>query len=185
MKYTVAVFLFLLPAMAQEIKLPPGIEKLADKASEVVDVTLDQNLLQLASRFLSDKDADEARVKRLVAGLKGIWVRSFEFENPGEYSEADVEMIRSQLRGPGWSRIVGVRSKKGGDNAEVYIKTENGQIMGLTVVAAEPKELTFVNISGPIRPEDLQELGGRFGIPRMDEVAPSRKGKSDSTKKEE
>ncbi len=185
MRYTLVVFLSLLPLMAQEIKLPPGIEKLADKATETVDVTLDQNLLQLASRFLSDKDSDEARVKKLVAGLKGIWVRSFEFDKPGEYLESDVDSLRSQLKAPGWSRIVGVRSKKGGDNAEVYLKTENGQITALTVLATEPRELTIVHISGPIRPEDLQELGGRFGIPRMDEVTPSRKRSGGESKKEE
>jgi hypothetical protein len=184
MRYMLAVFLCLLPAMAQEIKLPPGIEKLADKATEVVDVTLDQNLLQLASRFLSDKDGDEARVKKLVAGLKGIWVRSFEFEKPGEYLDSDVEAIRSQLRAPGWSRIVGVRSRKAGENAEVYLKTEGGLITGLTVVSAEPRELTIVNIAGPIRPEDLQELGGRFGIPKLSGTVPSPKAAGESKKEE-
>ena len=40
-----------------------------------------------------------------------------------------------------------------------YLKLENEQ---------EAKQLTIVSISGPIRPEDLQELGGHFGIPRME-----------------
>src|SRR5579862_7335411 len=117
----------LAPLGAQAIKLPPNLERLAAKATEVVDVTMDANLLQLASRFLSDKDADEAQVKKLVAGLKGIYVKSFEFDKTGEYQEADVESIRAQVKNPAWSRIVGVRSQKSGDNAEVYVKTENGK----------------------------------------------------------
>jgi hypothetical protein len=171
---------------AQDIKFPASLDRLADKADEVVDVTLDANLLQLASRFLSQKDADQAKVKKLVGGLKGVYVRSFEFSRPGEYAEADVESIRSQLKSPAWSRIVTVRNKRGGgDNAEVYIRTENGQIAGLTVLAAEPKELTIVNIVGLITPEDLADLGGNFGIPKIDGVSNKSSKKATTEKKEE
>jgi hypothetical protein len=156
----------LLPAAAQEIKFPASLEKLASKASETVDVTMDQNLLQLASKFLSDRDPDEARAKRLIAGLKGIYVKSFQFDHRGEYQDSDVEEIRSQLKAPNWSRVVGVRSRKDGDNADIFIKTESGQVTGLVVLVAEPRELTFVNIIGPINPEDIRDLGGHFGIPR-------------------
>ena len=78
--------LVLAPLGAQEIKLPASLDRLAAKATEVVDVTMDANLLQLASRFLSDKDADDAQVKKLIGGLKGIYVRSFEFEKAGRVS---------------------------------------------------------------------------------------------------
>jgi hypothetical protein len=178
MRFAIVGLLSLLPLVAQDIKLPPGIEKLADKASEVVDVTMDQSMLQLAVKFLSDKDPDQAKVKRLVGGLRGIYVRSFEFDSPGEYQPSDVESIRAQLRPPVWSRIVGVRSRKKGDNAEVYLRSDGNQITGLMIIAAEPKELTIVSINGFIRPEDLQELGGHFGIPGMDSDHP-RKGATD------
>lgn len=170
MRFACVVCLGMLSLAAQELKMPAGLDKLADKASQVVDVTMDQSMLQLASRFLSDKDPDEARVKRLVAGLKGVYVKSYEFDSAGEYQPSDVEMIRSQLKPPAWTRIVGVISRKGGENAEVFIATGgvNGPITGLAVIAADPKELTIVNIVGQIRPEDLRELGGNFGIPKMD-----------------
>ena len=178
MRYAIVGALCLMPLVAQDIKLPPGIEKLADKAVEVVDVTMDASMLQLAMRFLSDKDPDQVKVKKLVGGLKGIYVRSFEFDNPGEYQQSDVESIRSQLRSPAWSRIVGVRSRKKGENAEVYLRNDGNQINGLMIISAEPKQLTIVSINGLIRPEDLQELGGHFGIPRMESDTP-RKGAND------
>ena len=167
----------LMPLAAQDIKMPPSLDRLAAKASEVVDVTMDSSLLQMASKFLSDKDADEAKAKKLVSGLKGIYVKSFEFEKAGEYDMADVEAIRSQLRAPAWSRIVGVKSRKNGENAEVYLKTENGKISGLTVIAAEPKELTIVNIVGTIDPDELSDLGGHFGIPKIDATSTKKTGK--------
>lgn len=170
MRY-LAFIALLLPAAAQEFKIPANLDRLADKATEVVDVTLDANMLQLASRFLSDKDPDQARVKKLVTGLKGVYVKSFEFEKTGEYEDSDVIALRSQLKGPAWTRIVGVRSKKNGDNADVFIGSDAGQVTGLVVIAAEPKELTVVSIVGSIKPEDLRDLGGNFGIPKI-EIGP-------------
>ncbi len=151
----------------QDVKMPVNLDKLAARASESVDVTLDASMLQLASGFLSKNDPDEAQVKKLVSKLKGVYVRSFEFDKEGQYSMSDVEMIRSQLRGPGWSRIVGVKSTHGEDS-EVYLKKDGDQVGGLVVIDAEPKELTIVHIDGPINPEELSELGGHMGIPRMD-----------------
>jgi hypothetical protein len=176
MKFSIAVLAALLPLSAQDIKMPPGLEKLAARASEVVDVTLDGALLQLASRFLSEKDPDEANVKRLVGGLKGVYVKSFEFDQRDQYKDSDVEEFRSQLRAPGWSRIVGARSKRNGDNSEVYLKTDGGQITGLAVIVTDPRELTIVNIVGSIRPEDIRDLGGHMGIPKLD-IGPIRKDK--------
>jgi hypothetical protein len=159
----------LLPAAAQELKLPASLDQLEKKASNTVDVTLDGALLQLASRFLSDKDADEAKVKRLVGGLKGIYVKSFEFDKDGEYQESDIALIRAQLKPPAWSRIVGFHSKKNGDNADVWVAMDgSGQFSGLCILSVEPRELTIVSIVGTIKPEDIRELGGNFGIPKFD-----------------
>jgi len=144
-----------------------------------VDVTLDASMLQLASGFLSKDDPDEAQVKKLVSKLKGVYVRSFEFDKEGQYSMSDVEAIRSQLRGPGWSRIVGVKSIRG-ENSEVYLKKDGGQIGGLVVLDAEPKELTIVHIDGAINPEELSELGGHMGIPRMDKTKTGKKDKDNA-----
>jgi len=167
MKRALLLLMAALPVAAQDVKIPPSLEKLAAKAAEVVDVTLDGQTLQIAGKFLSGKDPDEAKVKNLINGLKGIYVRSFEFDKEGEYSPSDVEALRSQARGPGWSRLVGVVSRKSGENAEIFIKLDGGKVGGLVIVSAEPKELTFVNIVGSIDMDQLSELGGHFGVPEI------------------
>ena len=168
MKYALVLFFAIGPLLAQDVKLPADFDKLAAKASEVVDVSLDGPMLRLAGRFLSSNDPDEAKVKNIVTGLKGIYVKSFEFEKEGEYSPSELDEIRHQLRGPGWSRMVGVVSKRGGDNAEIYLKLDDSHIGGLVILCAEPKELTVVNIVGHISLDDLSELGGHFGIPDVE-----------------
>lgn len=147
---------------AQGLKLD-HLDRLSSKASETVNVTLDGSLLRMASRFLSD-DSDEAELKKLVAGLKTIVVRSFEFKNTGEYLEADVESIRNQLRDPGWKKIVEVRSKVDG-NADIYLRTDGDHVVGATLISAEPKELTIVHIDGTIDLEGMRKIAGNFGVP--------------------
>ena len=142
------------------------LDHLGAKATETVDVNIDERLMQITAKFLSGKDPDEVKIKELVNGLKGIYVKSFEFERDGVYLPADIESIRSQLRNPAWSRILNVSSKREG-SIEVYLMTSAAHVGGLVVVATDPKELTVVNIVGPVNLEKLSQLEGQFGVPEL------------------
>jgi hypothetical protein len=163
-----AIACLLLAGAAEAQQLKWNFDKLAARASDSVDVSLEGPLLRLGTSFLSDTDKDQAKIKKLVGGLKGIYVRTFEFKKPGEYSAADVESFRAPLHGPEWQRIVGVHSNEEGETVEVYIRSEAKGIGGLAIIACEPKELTLVNIVGPIDLDSLSELGGQFGIPEVE-----------------
>src|SRR5215211_6515907 len=152
---------------AQDSRLQmSSLDHLAAKASQTVDVNIDERLMRMAAKFLSDKDADEKEVKQLIANLKGIYVRSFEFELDGQYSAADVDVIRTQLRGPGWSRLVNITSRKDG-NLEVYLQLNGEQIGGLAVLHTDNRELTVVNLVGPVDLDKLAKLEGQFGVPEL------------------
>ncbi|HEV8370901.1 MAG TPA: DUF4252 domain-containing protein [Pyrinomonadaceae bacterium] len=154
-------------ARAQDPKIQLAhLDHLAAKANETVDVNIDERLIQLTIKLFDDKDEDEAKIKKLVQGLKGIYVKNFEFDNDNEYSSADVDSIRSQLREPSWTRLLNVTSKREG-NVEVYISMSGSQINGLAVISAEPKELTIVNLVGPVDLEKLSKLEGNLGIPDL------------------
>jgi hypothetical protein len=53
----------------------------------------------------------------------------------------------------------------------VFVKQEKGQVAGVAIIAAEPKELTIVSIDGTIDLAQLAALGGQFGIPKIDASA--------------
>jgi hypothetical protein len=171
-------------ADAQELPWKMNFEKFAAQATETVDVTLDANMLNLAKNFLSDHDKDQREAKEIVSQLKGIYVRSYEFDKTGVYNEADIEAFRAQLKAPEWNRIVGVHSKREGENDYVYIRQVGGKMTGLAVIAAEAKELTLVYIDGPIDLQKISALSGEFGVPKMDyghaKVEDPHKGKGDA-----
>lgn len=155
-------------AQGPQLKLD-SLAGLENRASEVVDVSLDEALIQMAANVIGKQtkiDGHDARkLKEFISGLRGVYVRSYQFEQEGAYNQADVDAIRSQLRSPEWSRIAGVRSKKKNENAEVYVLTQAGKMQGLAIVAANPKELTVVNIVGTFDPSILSDLDGDFNIP--------------------
>ena len=170
----VAVALIAAPAAwAQSAKLNLSyLGTLADRADEVVDVTLDGATLRFAEKFMeADEDEkDDPEFFQLIKKLSGIYVKSFEFSKPGEYSEADVEAIRAQLRGSAWTKFVNVQSRRDRERDEIYLMTDpSGKInLGLAILVAEPRELTVVNIVGPIDVEHLAHLEGKMGVPDLD-----------------
>jgi Domain of unknown function (DUF4252) len=154
---------------AQDARVPlEQLDKLAKLAEDTVEVSLDQKLLTVASKFLNSSDPTQAKVKELVAGLQGIYVRVFTFDKPGEYATSDLDPIRNIVKAAGWQKIVGVRSKRAGDNVDVHLRLVNDNIHGLVIIAAQPKELVVVNILGPIDLEKLSQLQGQLGIPKLD-----------------
>ncbi|HYR83282.1 MAG TPA: DUF4252 domain-containing protein [Terriglobia bacterium] len=148
---------------AQQLNLQ-SLDKFADKAKDKVVMDLDQASLQLASSFLSSEKKDEAAARKISSDLKGIYVRVFEFDRAGVYTEADLKPVRDQLKAPQWKRILTVQ-----DDEEVGIWTysEAGMPAGIAIVVAGANELTVVNLVGPIRPQDLSNIGGQFGIPEI------------------
>ncbi len=151
------------------------LDRLAEKTGEVVNVTLDEGLIRLAASFLKGGGEDLREVRNILPGLKGIYVRSYNFETANAYSAADVEKIEQQLKG--WSTIVEVRSGRKGEHSKVMLKP--GQ--GIVVLNSGPRELTVVNIEGSITMEQLEKLGGHLGIPEVD----VKKNKSSSKVKDE
>ena len=167
----------LLPAQLLQLRIT-GLDGLASKAKETVDITLDSNLLQMAGGFLAGngKDKDAKDIKALLAGLKAITVRSYEFKEDGQYRIEDLEPIRAQLRTPGWSKIVSTQSK--GEISEIYTRTEKGKMVGFAIIAAEPRELTVVAIEGSIDLNDLSKLKG-LGVPAIPIPDQGKKGKQE------
>jgi Domain of unknown function (DUF4252) len=161
------IFSTVLSVFAQKARLEiDQLDRLFPKAVQTVDVRVESSLLLIAAKFLKNDNADEAMVKELLSTLKGVYVKGVEFDKEGEFTEADLESIRTQLRAPGWQRIVGVRSKRDGENAEVHLMLEGGVIAGVSVLVFDLKQLYIVNVVGPLDPEKIGQLRGRFGIPK-------------------
>jgi hypothetical protein len=165
MSAAVCVLLVSATASAQTFTIPDRIEKLAGRARESVNITLDGALLQLAGQFLDSGKGDERAVKEVVSKLKGIHVRTFEFDKDGEFSDSDLDALRAQLKSPGWARLI--EAKDDGEHTQVFVKQDKNELGGLVILSSQRRELSIVIIDGAIDLKRLSTLRGNFGIPNV------------------
>jgi hypothetical protein len=146
----------------QDAKLQlANLDKLSEKAARVTDVTLDGSLLTFAGNLIEkidagDKDVDE--LKAIIKNLKGIYIKSFQFDEASQYSKADVDAIRSQLTSPRWSKIVQSIEKRHNEYDEIYVLKNGDRIGGVVILVAEARELTVVNLVGDVPVEKVASL---------------------------
>lgn len=161
-----AALLAALPlAFAQPLKLDV-FEKLKKRATSVVDLNLNKDLLSLGMSFLGgDRSVDAAKIKKLAEGLNGIQIRSLEFEKEGDFSSKDVQELIEEMAGKGWQLVISADEKKEAEISRIWVMSgSNGEVGGMRILSAEPKELTVIEINGKVRLEDLKDLSG-LGIP--------------------
>ena len=84
MKITMAVLGWLLiapvSALAQGARLQlDNLDRLAGQAAESVNITIDAAMLKLATAFLKD-ERENVELKEMLNDIRGIYVRSFEFD---------------------------------------------------------------------------------------------------------
>jgi uncharacterized protein DUF4252 len=184
--WTLILTVMLVPVVSAAGQNPrmrmPDLSQLAARSTNTVDISLDGALLSLAARFLDDGDSEEREVKRLLASVKGIYVKTFEFDRDGGYSSSDVDSVRQQLTGPGWSRLMGIGSRRDGENVDIYMWMDGNRPGGLAILAAQPRQLVIVNIIGEIDLEKLRAIEGQFGVPRFDL---ERRSKDDRKRKDD
>jgi hypothetical protein len=157
-------------ANAQDAKLSfERLSSLETKARDVVEVNVDGKLLELAKRVttkLNDKDAKT--VGQAISGLKGIYVRVYNFAEPNQYDLSDIDQIRSELSNPAWQKVANVRSKRNDQKVDIYTMFTGDMMSGAAVVISDNKTIALVNVIGVIDIETLVELSGRMNIPKMD-----------------
>jgi Domain of unknown function (DUF4252) len=153
------------PAAGPQLQIP-DFSHLRGKAADSTDITLDGFLLRIAKKFAAeDRSGDEAL--SILSDIKSLRVKNFEFDSDGEYSRADVDAVRKQLAGPGWSALAQVHRRDPQEDVDVFVNIDGDKILGIAVVASEPRSFTIVNIVGSIDIDKLAKIEGQFGIPRV------------------
>ncbi|UCE17798.1 MAG: DUF4252 domain-containing protein [Gemmatimonadota bacterium] len=120
---------------------------------------------------------EEPELAELLSKIKLIKVRTFSIDDQDtDEISTRVTDMGQKLDREGWEKIV--RVKDYDEQVYVYMKSTNGNIDGMVVIAVEyDEEAAFVNIVGEITPESLEKLYGRFSIPELDSIRTSSRSK--------
>jgi hypothetical protein len=159
-----ALALLPLAAVAQAARIKmPDFSGLAAKAKESVDIELDKDMLRNAGSFMTGK-VDDPQFAEQMKELEGIYIKTFEFDKPGQYSISDITDMMKQVESGGWKKLMSVRD--GDERVEMWMR-DNSVDGGMFFVASEPKELVVINIVGKVNLETLRKLQGRMGVPNL------------------
>lgn len=177
------------PQTNSETSLDPrGIDALAAHATFSTQFTFDETMLHAASQTVPDD------LRPVIAKLRSITVHTFRYSAPGMYDAADLDAVRAQYSGHGWthwmSKEVNGRAAAvlqsapgamGSGNAasgppvkpadpvrtDVWVRMDHNDFDGVVLIAANEKNVNVVVVDGMISPADLLHLRGHFGIPRF------------------
>jgi hypothetical protein len=168
--FAIVALVLLIPvtARAQDGRLNLDfLDKLESRASDHTNVTVDPSMLVIVGGAIPPNNPQAAAAKQLLSELKGIYVRTFEFDSDDAFTMDDLNAIRRQLSAPGWTRMVSVNEKKDKELTEIHVFQQGGKPAGFAILVAERRELVVVNIVGPIDFSKLGALGGMLGIPQL------------------
>jgi hypothetical protein len=158
------------------------LDKLGVNAKSSSNVTLDGDTLKLAAGMLANRGDKDPGVSSLAEHLRGVYVRSYEFDKPGEYAEADLAPLRTYLKQQKWKNIVDVREVKEWTQIFFLPAPDNNKLEGVAVVSTAPTKMTVVYIDGEINMDDLHKLSGNMGIPDIKLLAGDKSAEKNGDK---
>jgi hypothetical protein len=132
-----------------------GTEKFAAGASDVTDVNLGPDMLGMVSGKHGGNMAHK---------LNFMVVRTYEYPKPGMYNLADVDVYRQKLKAGNWNCFIHTHESKTGESTDICNRPlPDGQGNEMVIMTVEPKELTFIHMSGTGSLADLSKLGALGG----------------------
>src|ERR1039457_5207685 len=137
-----------------------GTEKFAKGASDVTEINLDPKMMGMVPGSAGEAglgrkmeclvistSQDGAGEAGLARKMKFMVIHTYEYPKAGMYSEEDVEAYRKKLQDGTWSGSIHVKDKDG--TTDICSRTSpDHEGAEMVIMAAEPKELTFIHMSG-------------------------------------
>jgi len=137
---------------------------------EFVEVNLNHAMLKFAAKLASRHEPEAAE---LVGNLKSIRVNVVGLDDSNRGATVEqIEAVRRKLEAQGWTKMVTVREKNGGDNVDVHVMQRGEEaIDGLVVTVIDRKgEAVFVNIVGNINADQISKIAEKFDIDPLKKV---------------
>ena len=157
--------LLALPAMAQEDELKdlPGYVDFGDLSATYGDPKITINLGGTMLGFvgmMSSEDSPET--SELISKLKGIRVQIYSMDEDASAAKNQFGKTKKGLKSSGWEPIVQINEDD--EQVLVYMKMENDNMEGMTVMVVDDEEAVFVNIIGQLNPAELGKVMESFDV---------------------
>ena len=137
---------------------------------QFVEINLSPAMLKFAARIAARQEPETAE---LIRNLKSIRVNVVGLDDSNRSATIEkIEGVRRKLETQGWTKMVTVREKNGGDNVDVHVMQRGEEaIDGLVVTVLDKKgEAVFVNIVGNINADQIAQIAEKFDLEPLRKV---------------
>jgi hypothetical protein len=157
--------LLALPAMAQEDELKdlPGYVDFGDLSATYGEPKITINLGGTMLGFVGMmSSAESPETSELISKLKGIRVQIYSMDEDASAAKNQFGKTKKGLKSSGWEPIVQINEDD--EQVLVYMKMENDNMEGMTVMVVDDEEAVFVNIIGQLNPAELGKVMESFDV---------------------
>ena len=152
------------PPPLQQNWYPQAIEAFGQNATSRTEFSFDHSMLVMAAK----SDQEDESLRRVIAGIDGISIHRFKFQEPGMFDPRVLGDVRHEYNMAGWQHIGNAHDKYGyPQGADVWIHLEHNVIRNIAVLFTSANQINFFSVSGSISPIDLLHLSGHLGIPKI------------------
>ena len=151
--------LFSLPVTAQTAQLEslPGYVDFADMdaiyGEPRVMINIGGTLLKLMSAASAAEDPETAA---MIRNLEGVRIKVYPTDGNLEPALNQVKQAKTSLQSAQWEPVVQVNEAD--QQVQIFMKTKDENVEGLTVMAVDAEEAVFINILGVIDPAQLGKV---------------------------
>ena len=170
---TLALTLIVLMLSACGITAPRGNDGFANLDSpgmndtdRTMTISLGPTVLWFAARYLDDDPETQA----LLRSLDGVRVRIYEVDEDGNTDRIaeNFNDMGGKLLDDDWDPVMLVREED--ELVQMYMKSSDRGIHGLTIVSADDEEVVVVNVMGDINPAYYQNVMVALNVDDAPEV---------------
>ena len=98
-------------------------------------------MLVLASKL----DSDNGELRRVIAGVGGVSVRSHRIPAARMYDPADLGALKQEYHAAGWKQLVNNHEKDGGPGVtDIWFRLENNAVSDGAILVARSNEVNFI-----------------------------------------
>jgi hypothetical protein len=173
----------LLSASVHAVDSEPGYidmgQLVPSAKGEYVEINLSPSLLKFAAKIASKQEPAAAA---LIGNLKRVRVNVVSLDDGNRKGTIEqMDNIRRKLESQGWTQMVNVREKNGGDNVNVHVKQASEDVIeGLVVTVIDKKgEAVFVNIVGNISADQISEVATALNIDPLKKIHVKMKNRTE------
>jgi len=152
------------PVSAQETDLSqlPGFINFASLSEVYGEPRVMINISGFLLKFMAMAAKDDPQASEVMRNLQAVRVNVYNTAGIMTPALEQIANVKAMLNKDGWQPVVQVT--KDSEEVQIFMKGNETDMQGLTVMTVDAKEAVFINILGEIDPSQVSSVMNRINV---------------------